>query len=62
MPAGVRWFAHNQPFTPIIDTLRGLLAGGPIGHSGILAVAWCLAIAAGGYAWSRALYNRNRAS
>ena len=60
MPAGVRWFAENQPFTPVIDTLRGLLIGGPIGHAGILAVAWCAAIAVGGFTWARALYNRNR--
>jgi hypothetical protein len=41
MPAGVRWFARNQPFTPIIDTLRGLLTGTPIGHNAPLAAAWC---------------------
>lgn len=39
MPAGVRWFAEEQPFTPIIETLRGLLTGTPIGHSALLAVA-----------------------
>ena len=31
MPAGLRWFAEYQPFTPIIETLRGLLLGTPIG-------------------------------
>jgi len=25
MPVGARWFAENQPFTPMIETLRGLL-------------------------------------
>jgi ABC-2 type transport system permease protein len=58
MPAGVRWFAGNQPFTPVIETLRGLLTGGPIGHSAILAVAWCVGIAAAGYLWARARYDR----
>ena len=29
MPAGVRWFAENQPFTPIMETLRGLADGHP---------------------------------
>ena len=29
MPAGVRWFAEYQPFTPVIETLRGLLTGHP---------------------------------
>jgi hypothetical protein len=27
MPAGLRWFAEFQPFTPIIDTQRGLVTG-----------------------------------
>ena len=35
MPAGLRWFAEYQPFTPVIETLRGLLMGTPIGNSGI---------------------------
>lgn len=58
MPAGVRWFAQNQPFTPIINTLRGLLTGTPIGNSAILAVAWCLVLTAVGYLWSRGRYDR----
>ena len=39
MPAVMRAFAENQPFTPIIETLRGLLMGTSIGHSGVIAVA-----------------------
>jgi ABC-2 type transport system permease protein len=58
LPVGLRWFAEYQPFTPITETLRGLLLGTPIGSSAAQAVAWCLAIAAGGYWWARALYNR----
>lgn len=58
MPAGLRWFAENQPFTPMIETLRGLLLGTPIGSSGPLAVAWCGAIALTGYLWARAVFNR----
>jgi ABC-2 type transport system permease protein len=59
MPVGVRWFAENQPFTPMIDTMRGLLLGTPIGHSAVLAIAWCAVIAVGGYFWARAAYERN---
>ena len=59
MPAGMRWFAENQPFTPIMETLRGLLTGTPIGDSGTLAVAWCAAIGLGGYLWAKHLYNRD---
>ena len=61
MPAGVAWFARNQPFTPIIQTLRGLLTGTPIGNDGALAAAWCAGISLVGYLWARRLYDRNRA-
>jgi ABC-2 type transport system permease protein len=60
MPAALRWFAENQPFTPIIETLRGLLLGTPIGNSAMLAVAWCTGIALLGYLWARGLFNRVR--
>jgi ABC-2 type transport system permease protein len=59
MPTGMRWFAENQPFTPIMETLRGLLTGSPIGSSGVLAVAWCVAIGLAGYLWAKRLYNRD---
>ncbi|MEU7909021.1 ABC transporter permease [Actinoplanes sp. NPDC049118] len=58
MPAGLRWFAEYQPFTPIIDTLRGLMMDTPIGNSGWIALAWSGAIALGGYLWSKRLFNR----
>jgi ABC-2 type transport system permease protein len=61
MPAGARWFAEHQPFTPVIETLRGLLTGTPIGSNGLTAVAWCVLIAAAGYLWARAQYNRGPA-
>ena len=61
MPDGLRWFAENQPFTPIIETLRGLLLGTPIGDSGIIAVAWCVAISILGFLWARRLYEREPA-
>jgi ABC-2 type transport system permease protein len=59
MPAGLRWFAEYQPFTPVIDTLRGLLVGGPIGRDAAIAVGWGAGIAAVSYLWSRRLYNRD---
>jgi ABC-2 type transport system permease protein len=61
MPAGVAWFARNQPFTPVIQTLRGLLTGTPIGTDAALAAAWCAGLSLLGYLWARRLYNRNRA-
>ena len=61
MPTLLRWFAEYKPFTPVIERLRGLLMGTPIGNSAILAVAWCIGIALVGYLWARAAYNRDRA-
>jgi ABC-2 type transport system permease protein len=58
MPAGLSWFAENQPFTPIIETMRGLMTGSPIGSSGWLAVVWTVGIGLVGYLWSRRTFNR----
>src|SRR5256714_2787299 len=59
MPVGVRWFAQYQPFTPVIDTLRGLLLGTPLGTSAVLAIAWCVGLTLVGFLWARALYNHD---
>ncbi|MGN9775571.1 ABC transporter permease [Micromonospora sp. H33] len=59
MPAGLRQFAEHQPFTPIIDTLRGLLTDGPVGTDAAVATAWCAGIALVGYLWAKRLYNRD---
>ncbi|MGY1667003.1 ABC transporter permease [Geodermatophilus sp. SYSU D00696] len=58
MPGWLRWFAEHQPFTPIVETLRGLLTGTAIGSSALLAVAWCAGIALVGHLWARASYER----
>lgn len=59
MPTVVRWFAEYQPFTPIIETLRGLLLGTPIGNSALLAIGWCICLSVIGFLWARALFNRD---
>jgi ABC-2 type transport system permease protein len=59
MPDGLSWFAENQPFTPVMETLRALLLGTPIGNSGVLAVAWCIAISIIGFLWASRLYERD---
>ena len=59
MPVGLRWFAEYQPFTSVIETLRGLLLGTPIGSSATFAIAWCVAISMAGYLWAKQLYNRD---
>jgi ABC-2 type transport system permease protein len=59
MPTAVQWFAEHQPFTPMMETLRGLLLGTPIGNDGWIAVGWCVVITVVGYVWARRLYNRD---
>jgi ABC-2 type transport system permease protein len=61
MPAALRWFAEHQPFTPLIETVRGLLTGTVIGSSGLVATAWCAGMALVGYLWARRNYERRPA-
>jgi ABC-2 type transport system permease protein len=61
MPAGLRQFATYQPFTPVTETVRGLLTGTPIGTNAIAAIAWSIAIATTSYLWARHLYNHRHA-
>jgi len=62
MPAGLRVFAEHQPFTPIIETLRGLLLGTPTGDSAVVAVAWCAGLTLLGFLWARRAFAREPAS
>ena len=39
LPAGLRQFAEYQPFTPVTQTVRGLLVGGPVGSHAVAAIA-----------------------
>lgn len=55
----VRWFAENVPFTPVIDAVRGLMAGTPAGGTTALAVSWGAGLALAGYLWARALFRRD---
>jgi ABC-2 type transport system permease protein len=58
MPSGVRWFAANQPFTAVVDSLRALLTGAPAGNSAYVALAGCAVIALVGYLWTQAAFRR----
>jgi ABC-2 type transport system permease protein len=62
MPAGLRQFAGYQPFTPVTQTVRGLLSGGPIAAHAVPAIAWSVGIALASYLWAIRLYNRRRAA
>ena len=59
MPSWFRPIAEYQPFTPAIETLRGLLLGTEIGANGWLAVAWCLGLTVLGYVWSTSTFDRD---
>ena len=62
MPAWLRWFATNQPVTPIIETIRGLLMGTPPGSAPWWALAWCAVILAVAIAWGARLFRRRTGS
>jgi ABC-2 type transport system permease protein len=46
MPPALQAFAENQPLTHVINAIRSLLVGTPMGNSGWLAVVWCVGIIA----------------
>jgi ABC-2 type transport system permease protein len=61
MPEGLRQFAQYQPFTPVTETLRGLLTGTPIGTNAVAAVAWSVGLIVACSIWSLHLYRNRRA-
>jgi ABC-2 type transport system permease protein len=62
MPSGLRQFAEYQPFTPVTQTVRGLITGTAIGNHAIAAVAWSVGIAFVSYLWSLRLYDARRSA
>ncbi|MFC1439180.1 ABC transporter permease [Streptacidiphilus sp. N1-10] len=59
MPGWFRPIAEYQPFTPTIETLRGLLLGTGIGDNWWIALIWCAALTVLGYRWSAKSFNRD---
>ncbi|GAA2083068.1 ABC transporter permease [Kitasatospora saccharophila] len=59
MPGWFQPIAQYQPFTPAIETLRGLLLGTHIGNNWWIALLWCLGLTVLGHRWSRAQYDRD---
>lgn len=53
LPGILHGFAEHQPLTPIIEAMRALLLGQPVGDAAWMALAWCLAITA--VAWPLAV-------
>ena len=62
MPDGLRQFAEYQPFTPVTQTVRGLLSGTSTGGHVVAALAWSVGITVVCYLWSVRLYDRRRAA
>ena len=58
MPGPVRWFAENQPVTSIVNTIRALFAGTPVGTDIWVALAWCVGILLVAYLAATAIYHR----
>jgi ABC-2 type transport system permease protein len=58
MPAPVAWFAENQPVTPIVNTIRDIFSGQPVGTDIWVALAWCLGILIAAYFAAMAIYRR----
>jgi ABC-2 type transport system permease protein len=58
MPSWLHGFAEHQPFTPVIESMRGLLLDTPVGNAPWLALAWCggilvAAVTASGFLFRR---------
>ncbi|HEV7187324.1 MAG TPA: ABC transporter permease [Blastococcus sp.] len=58
MPTPVRVFAEHQPVTAIVETLRALLYGHPVGTDIWTALAWCVGLAVVAYVFAMRAYRR----
>lgn len=61
MPPVVRAFAENQPVTSIVEAIRALLSGQPVGNDIWVALAWCLGILIVAYLFAMRAYRRKTA-
>jgi ABC-2 type transport system permease protein len=58
MPGPVRAFAENQPVTSIVDAIRSLFAGQPVGSDLWVALGWCGGLLVIAYAVAMSIYHR----
>lgn len=61
MAVGVRAFAEHQPVTPIVDAIRSLLAGQPVGNDIWTALLWCSGILVAAYGFAMLAYKQKAA-
>jgi len=67
LPAWLRGVAAHQPFTPVIETMRGLWmghtsTGTPVSHDAALAIAYCLIIGVASAAGASFLFRHRTAA
>ncbi|MEU8379884.1 ABC transporter permease [Streptosporangium sp. NPDC048865] len=58
MPGPVRAFAEHQPVTSIVNAIRALFSGQPVGTDIWVALAWCAGILVVAYAFAMRTYRR----
>jgi ABC-2 type transport system permease protein len=58
MPSWLQGFASHQPITPVIETIRALLAGAPVGDNGWKALLWCGGILLAAIIWGAIAFAR----
>jgi ABC-2 type transport system permease protein len=58
MPGPVRAFAENQPVTSIVESIRALLSGQPVGNNIWVALAWCVGILLVAYVFAMRAYKK----
>ncbi|KGE21053.1 ABC transporter permease [Paenibacillus wynnii] len=58
MPSVVRAFAENQPVTSIVEAIRALLSGQPVGNDIWVALAWCVGILFVAYFFAMRVYKK----
>ena len=58
MPGPVRWFAEHQPVTSIVNSIRDLFTGQPVGSDIWVALAWCVGILIVAYVFAVVIYRR----
>lgn len=59
MPGPIAWFAEQQPVTPIVDTIRALFSGAPVGSEIGVALIWLLGILAVAMLLAKLIYQRH---
>jgi ABC-2 type transport system permease protein len=58
MPAALEAISDNQPVTPIVETLRALMLGTPVGDDALIGLAWCAGLTAVGCLSAAVLFRR----